>query len=667
MKKIFTLIAALFMAIAGFGQAPRTVCFELFSGENCPPCAATNPYVYSEVNESAGQCILVHYMMPIPTAGTLYYEDEGDENSRGLTFYSVNSTPWGEQDGWLWGTTASSGASGANNPAYWVNSPSYLTNEEAVTSPFTVSVADTFSSTADSFYVAVTITGAQSFTSTGTLKLVLAMVENLQYEYPIGNNGEVYFPNVVRKMYPSSAGTTLPASWTNGETKTYTFGGVFPSYIRDKTQVNFVAMVQDLGNKFIEQTAISNPFTFSTDLAAVSLNGQFGNCYSSQYKPAVNIANLGLTEVSECYISEYLDGNFIDSSLYTINLQAGNSIVQTLNPIDVTPGVHTVKVNITSPDFGTDPNPANNTYSMIIDAADSTVNTPLTEGFENGDPAVNGGWAVEDVCHDSTWRVVTTGYNSAHGYMIDFADDLSDDFYGSSTRDIYDYYENPVNNLYSPPLNLTHISHAVVSFNFAQQFLNFGGGDIGGDSLYIDVSSDCGATWTTVHGLGSTTAGEQSVTSSFNIFVPTSSADWGLDSADISVVANHDNVLLRFRPVFEDGNDFYLDNINIHTSDSVPYTPPTAINEVQGIQSLNIYPNPANTQINVVMTLDNNAEVSYQLTDVAGNTIAAQPAEVRSSGVNNFTINTASLSAGVYFVNITAGTQRASKMIAVMH
>ncbi len=654
MKKISLVLVAFLVSLLSFGQTQRTVCFELFSGENCPPCVVICPEVYNLVNQNQGSVILVHYMLAAPSAGTLYYEDPGDANNR-ANLYGIQGTPEGVQDGWMWDSTANS-----FDPELW--NQNYLNAEEAVTSPFSITVTDTFSSTADSFYATVTVTGAQNVNTGHTLKLQLALMENLQYEYPIGNNTETNFPNVVRKMYSlsgtstiaSSGGTTIPSTWTNGEVKTYNFSGVIPSYVRDKTQLTFAAFVQDLSTKFIAQTAQSNPFTFDVDIAAAGLSGNFGSCPSGQYTPQVNIANTGNQTLTSCYAYEYVDGNFIDSVYVNLNLPAGNSITESLTPLNLSVGTHTITVTLTSPNFTIDPNPANNTTYMVVDFAAQTAATPLVEGFENGDPTVNDGWGVENPDHDSTWRLVNTGHNSSNSEAVYYAAQLNDEF------------TNPVNNLYTPPLNLTYTAHATVKFDFADQFMDFGGGEYGGDSLDIDVSSNCGNTWTTVYGQAKQTAPIQTVTSSYTYFVPTNT-QWGIDTADISVASNHDNVLLRFRSVSLSGNNFYLDNVNVYTYDSVPYTPPTGIVPVSGIQSLEVYPNPSNTQVNVVLSLDKDAEVSYQLSDVTGNMVANIPAETKMAGENTFSINTASLTNGIYFVTIVAGTNRVSKMIAVMH
>jgi thiol-disulfide isomerase/thioredoxin len=651
MKKIITLGLSVIVYALTFGQAQRLVLFEEFTGENCPPCAAYNPYLDQLAEQYAGDVVLLHYLSPIPTAGTLYYQDATDANGR-LNYYGVNSTPWGQQDGWMWDSTLL--ASDGNNPITWAQNSNYLTNEYAVPSPFTIDIQDTFTSGTDSFYATVNVTAAENFTASGTLKLQFAMVENLQFAYPPGNNGETAWGNAVRKMYPGSGGTTVPSSWTNGEVKTYHFSGKVPSYIYDVTQVRFVAFVQNTGTKFVEQTGISNFFTFNLDLATTGIVGHFDNCNASQYTPVLSLSNLGNQNISSCYINTYVDGVFQDSTLWTGNLPGGNSLNTTLNSLTLAPGLHTLKVVLTSPNFTTDPNQGNNTATITFNVSAPTSATPLTEGFENGDPIANDGWAVEDLDHDSTWRVVATGHNSSHSEMVDFIDDFANDFV------------SPSNNLYAPPLNLTYTAHATVKFDYANQFINFGNNEYGGDSLYIDVSSDCGNTWTTVYGKGNSTAPAQNYGNTLTNFVPTST-QWASDSADISVVSNHDNVLLRFRPTFDDGNNFYLDNVNIYTYDSVPYTPPTGIASVYGIQSLQVYPNPANSQVNVVVTLDKDLELGYQLTDVTGNQIIAATAVSKMAGENIFTINTATLTNGIYFVTMVSGANKVSKMIAVVH
>jgi hypothetical protein len=69
-----------------------------------------------------------------------------------------------------------------------------------------------------------------------------------------GTNGEKDFEDVVRKSYPTlQAGTSLPTTWTAGQTQTFTVACAIPSYIVDKSQMAFVGFIQDDGNKKVLQ------------------------------------------------------------------------------------------------------------------------------------------------------------------------------------------------------------------------------------------------------------------------------------------------------------------------------------------------------------------------------------------------------------------------------
>ena len=660
MKKLITLSLALSFVILSFAQSQRLVLFEEFTGENCPPCASINPYVDAIATQAASEVVLIHYIAPIPTPGTLSRQVSAVVNGR-MSYYGVNSTPWGQEDGLMWDSSLL--ANDGNNPATWcTNAQGYLSSayvdaEYAVPSPFTISVTDTLTGVTDSFYATVKITASEAITFTGTLKLEMAMVENLNFNAAPGNNGETSWSNAVRAMYPSYIGTTLTNTWTNGQVAVYTFKGKMPAFIRDQTQVRFVAFVQNtigapLNNKDVQQTGISPYFTFKTDISTTGVQGNFSNCYSAQYTPVVNIGNAGTQTISSCNVLRYLDNVFVDSVAWSGSLTTGSTTTTTLAPMTLTSGVHKLSITLSRPNHSPDQNLGNDSASVMINVPIAQVTTPLIEGFENGDP-IAAGWAVEAPDHDSTWRVVNSGQTSTHSYMVDYYDDLYNDFVG------------PIDNFYSPPLDLTYAAKATVKFSFANQWVDFGGGSYGWDSLGVDVSTDCGNTWTNVYSTNVATATPAQSVNTAVPFVPTS-GQWKTDSANISIAANHPDVLVRFRPQSFDGNNFYLDNINIYKYDSVPYTP-SGVVLVSGIQSVSVFPNPSNAQINVSVQLENAAAVRYEVTDLTGQIVFTAPAQVSNAGLNQFQINTTTLAEGAYLVNIFAGSDRTSKMISVIH
>ena len=657
MKKASTLIISLLFTIFSFAQSQRLVLFEEFTGENCPPCSEINPYVDALANAYPNEVVLIHYLAPVPTPGILSEQVSGVVGGR-MGFYGVNSTPWGQEDGFMWDSVLLSTTQDGNNPITWCLdnnnnlNPNFLNAEYAVPSPFNISIADNITGVSDSFYATVTVTASEAVTLPGSVKLQLAMVENLQFEAAPGNNGETSWSNAVRAMYPSYIGTTLPLTWTNGQIATYSFKGKVPLFIHDKTKVRFVAFIQDITTKLVQQTAISNFSTFNIDIAATGVQGNFANCYSPQYTPTLNFSNVGNQTIASCYISEYLDNAFLDSVPWTGSLASGAATNQTLAPLTITPGIHKLSFRLSVPNHQVDQNLPNDSVSLMVNIPSPEVNTPVTEGFETGDPTiVGGGWSVESPDHDSTWRVVNTGQASAHSFML---------YYVASV--FQEDFVNPINNLYAPPINLTYAAHATVKFSFANQWIEVGTNQYGFDSLDIDVSTDCGNSWTTVYNTNLATAPAGNINALYS-FTPTST-QWKTDSADISIAANHDDVLLRFRPQNFDGNNLYLDNINIYKYDSIAYT---GIPVINNMQSVSVYPNPSNNQVNVSVLLQNDASVGYQLTDVTGKILVNSSAEVRNAGPNLFSINTSGISDGVYFVTVTAGTDRISKLIAIAH
>lgn len=649
MKKIFTVLVLFLAANAAFSQAQRLILFEEFTGENCAPCAFTNPYMQQLINTYPNDVLWLRYQCPIPTAGLIYYQDRTDVDPR-LSYYGVNSAPWGQQDGAMWDSSIVS--NWGNLPITWcadtntlATNPVYLLAEHAVTSPFSVAVSYHLSTAADSFYAVVTVTGAQSYkvSTTGKLKLRTALIENLSFNIAPGSNGETDFPDVVRKMYPSVTGTAMPDSSYNGLVQTFNFSGKLPAYIYDKTQLRFAAFIQDDNNKHVQQAGVSTYDTLALDTKAQAIQGTYLTC-DTPYLATFNFTNNGSQTLTSAVIAITLDGVSHGTVNWTGSLAPGAVATVNVPALDASAGyAHTIKAIVSQPNGTTDYNLGNDTASSNFGVALAAQNLPLVQGFET---TPNPGWIVQNLSAGAyTWARATVGDSSSHSYFMDF----------------YDASYGAINNLYTPTLDFTGVTTPQLTFSHANAQYDFGAGNGGlsQDSLYVLVSTDCGVTWATVYANGGNNLA--TVASDQNPYNSPAQADWVNDVVDLSSVANVAGVIIQFSAVSGNGNDLYLDNINILNPAAV------GIKSVSSINSLSVFPNPTADLLNVRLELTQAADVSFNVTNALGQVVMNGPAETENAGNNALTINTAKLPGGVYFLSLINGTEKTSKMFAVIH
>ena len=112
----------------------------------------------------------------------------------------------------------------------------------AATSPIKVNVTQVDNGNNRDITVVITTVGTVVPSSNYVLQTVV-VERNITYPTPPGNNGETYFPNVMRKLLPNPGGTavTIPAL---GTTAVYTFN-VTEDTLWNDAEIAVVAFVQD--------------------------------------------------------------------------------------------------------------------------------------------------------------------------------------------------------------------------------------------------------------------------------------------------------------------------------------------------------------------------------------------------------------------------------------
>lgn len=633
MKKTLLLGGMLSMFFYADAQQ-RLVIYESFSGENCAPCAQTNPPFWDFLNTAPNntRVVLLKYQANIPPnpVRPLYDQNAAESDAR-LTYYGVNSAPNGRVDGRV------------NHPGQYAGHPgNYLdaggqdsmNNEMNIPSPFNITVTPTVSGSTLSANITVNAVAAFSGTN---VKLRAALVESLHFTTAPGNNGEVDFHNVMRKMYPNPDGQTIPNTWTSGQNATYTISGAIPQYVDKAAETLFlIVWIQDDGNKKIAQAAKSAhlplPVLDVKATIASPANGALfcGTANTAQHK--VTLKNTGTTTVTSADIYYKIGSGAYTVYNWTGSLAANASTDVTVGTVTIT-GSTTITDSVGKLNGVAEINPANSVAKTTATGVASGAALPLETGFENGMAAgytvFNGtnqvvtntmgaggkdwfaGQGENPMGPDNTtWAAAAPNHNSAAGYTTVLSFPYASMPAGAKALDFY-------------------YAHALRGTT--------------GDRLDIVYSTDCGANWTSVWNKSGTDLATASPTGAQALFIPTP-AQWRFASVDLSAVTG--DALIGFKSSSNGGNYLFVDKVKLRTGTT------TGIEELVSGGNVTLYPNPVTNQVNVDLNMVKSAQVTFSIVNVVGQVIGAPVVKTLAAGNSVTNIATDDLAPGIYFMNI---------------
>jgi Secretion system C-terminal sorting domain len=193
MKKMYAIaVAIMFIVNISFSQTERNTLIETFTSSTCGPCNPGNAQLQSLLADSQNddKAVSLKYQMSWPSPGDPYFTDEGNARKQ---FYSIGGIPATRLDGLV-----------EYNPASMTQAN--LNTQYAI--PATMDIVahyqvDEVTKTVD---VQVVVEALEETTT--SVRLYIAI-----FEYGtngnVGNNGETSFHHVMKKMLPSSVGTSI--------------------------------------------------------------------------------------------------------------------------------------------------------------------------------------------------------------------------------------------------------------------------------------------------------------------------------------------------------------------------------------------------------------------------------------------------------------------------
>ncbi|MDX2174065.1 MAG: T9SS type A sorting domain-containing protein [Bacteroidota bacterium] len=656
MKKNLLTLGLMIAGVAAISQVPRKTLFEEFTGENCGPCASTNPALNVTLAGNPN-VIALKWQVPIPSAPTATwslwqtnlseiqwrytgagYGYPSQNTSTNSVTSGINSAPSGRFDGqhqWTFGATS-------DHPFYVSNT--VINNAAAVTTPFGITMTPVWDGTFSNAVVSVTVAAASSFTSVGALVFRLCLIERkINFPTAPGTNGEKDFEDVVRKSYPTiQSGTALSGTWTAGQVQTFTIACAAPSYIVDKSQMAFVGFIQDDGNKKVMQAERTAQPSIPNDAKVSSIVATAFSC-SNSINPSVAVKNIGSNSITSLTITPYIDG--VAQTVYTtaVSIASGATSTVALSTYTATSGSHTFSVNINGVSGG-DVNTANNTGSSSFALVQTYFPGPVTEGY------------VSTTFPPTNW-FKTNADGGAANWSRNSTAGVAPSGAGAAK---YDFYNNAVigdsDDLFLPPSDLTGITSPSLTFDVAYAFYTAVPNNES-DKLEVFCSTNCGATWTSIYMKAGTTLTTAPLTTA--AFVPTA-LQWRNEVVALPAGAsNNPSVLVKFTATSDYGNNLYIDNVNLGQATV------TAVKSIAASEfNVELFPNPSSEFTNLNVTTKNASSAKVLVYNTIGQ-LVSEKAVTLNEGFNNITIDTKTLSNGVYNVVLSSSNGSIAKKLTV--
>jgi hypothetical protein len=169
--------------------------------------------------------------------------------------------------------------------------------------------------------------------------------------------------------------------------------------------------------------------------------------------------------------------------------------------------------------------------------------------------------------------------------------------------------------------------------------------------LKVFISKNCGDDWVqrrTIHGAN---LSPYVVASQWTPSLP---SDW-VTVHMINVTSDYfvENFRFKFRFEGDNGNNFFIDDINIYPGAPSDELVLGITNDMQ-LSELSLFPNPADQEVNLRFSLPNASALSVDICDLSGKVISHSRIN-GATGINVIAIPTSNLASGAYQVHVHDG------------
>ncbi len=359
--------------------------------------------------------------------------------------------------------------------------------------------------------------------------------------------------------------------------------------------------------------------------------------------PEVTITNNGNDVLDTMEVSYTLNGGTPITEMVYQSINGGQSYTHSFNPITVSAGANKITYDVNTDDdlSSLDISLGNNSTVSAewYNVSATAFATSHTEGFESN---VGGDVAPANAIAMNPDGIEARVLNQASGF-------------GNSTNsffwNFFSISDGKESSLVWEKIDFSSTTGAELTFSHA--YAQYTSED---DQLEILISTDCGATWTSVW----MQAGSQLATASASTssFFPTAS-QWAANTVDLSAYDGESEVMVRFSGTSNYGNNLFIDDINIGAA-SGPNGIPSFENDL-----VQLYPNP----VSDVLIVDVDAQLvnvkAIKIINLLGEIVYSYDLPSLNGGINS--IDVSNLKNGVYHFILESEEKQVAKKFSVQH
>lgn len=381
----------------------------------------------------------------------------------------------------------------------------------------------------------------------------------------------------------------------------------------------------------------------SNDASVFAVTSPTGTTCNSSVTPVITLKNFGSAAMTSCTITYNIDGGVPSVYNWTGNLASLATAAVTLPSIAATAGTHTLTAIASSPNGSADGNATNDIGTTTFTVLGGTGTAmPFTEGFE-GTTFVPTGWSLNNPDGNDTWERTTAAKRTGVASMR--MDNYTTDYTGQRDE------------VTTPMIDLTSAMSPQMTFQLAYRLYTATTANPNySDTLQILISSDCGATWTSIYQKFGAALTTTTPNFAANEFIPTTNAQWRMETISLASYSTVANAMFKFRNGSQYENHLYIDDINISGVVGVKEKDAVSL-------SVNVFPNPTNGLLNIEINNPTGSASEISVYNVIGEKVL-NTAAVKGN-YSTHTIDMSTLANGVYQLEVKADGKSSFKKIVV--